>query len=526
MPTSRKLYLATRMSLVALPVALAGCAASGETVALVGALASGGIYIGSQAATHSKVDVQVEVYKQGDKDDGNHFQQELPLAITRQVGSPRSIDPTVQPSKQAFVAVSEQLDGTMTSLASTQKALADSTAHLKGNTAAKQVYDDLSSFSGNTLAAISKWNTYKETLRDVLMSLPPAGELSSGQATKLSASLQDLRDALGKIDDRAYSQSTFGFLDNEILASINEFRDDKVSSYFDSRIPKSSNTSALTQISEFTAAAVETIGANLKNQAASADYGNLAKTLLQIGIPIRPEDLQKAYHPNDDASTLQSVSVLVNPSRYRPELPFQAASLITADAQIAQNATYNKLDTDVNLGGIRDEVMQSLFTSDAIPDITNKNNEGNWQPMSHATSEGTTGNHDVVIYFENLGLPILKSSAFDPSQFLVANGQMFRKAFSAMASVYGVPQGNVSTNTSTGVSTMGYNISLAQQSRQTAVTNVNSTQTKILNALDSITKADDAAAKTPASTQPAEDAATAIQSVIDALGKTQTETKQ
>ena len=80
--------------------------------------------------------------------------------------------------------------------------------------------------------------------------------------------------------------------------------------------------------------------------------------------------------------------------------------------------------------------MQTLLTSDAIPDITSPANASRWQKFSHASSEGTAGTHDAIIYLENLGLPILKSSAFDPTKFVVANGQIYRKAFSAMVKVF------------------------------------------------------------------------------------------
>ena len=107
----------------------------------------------------------------------------------------------------------------------------------------------------------------------------------------------------------------------------------------------------------------------------------------------------------------------------------------------AQRLTYSALLADVNLGPIINEVMQNIMTSKGIDIITSDERTGKWQRFAEAKSYGRTGNHDVIIYFENMGKPILKSSAFDPTKFVVANGQTFQRVFFALADVYGLPMG-------------------------------------------------------------------------------------
>lgn len=106
--------------------------------------------------------------------------------------------------------------------------------------------------------------------------------------------------------------------------------------------------------------------------------------------------------------------------------------------------TYSALLVDFNIGPISNEVVQGLLTSEAIDVVTDPDNAGQWRPFAHATSRGMAGNHDAVIYFENLATPILKKATLDPSKFQVAYGQMFSRAFSTLADVYGVPLGETS----------------------------------------------------------------------------------
>jgi len=102
--------------------------------------------------------------------------------------------------------------------------------------------------------------------------------------------------------------------------------------------------------------------------------------------------------------------------------------------------TYAQFGIDFNTGPIRDEMMQVLLTGDAIGHVLDEANSKYWSQFSLAHSYGGIGNHDALIYLESLGQPVLKSSAFDPTKFQVANGQMFRRAFGAVADIYGLPE--------------------------------------------------------------------------------------
>jgi hypothetical protein len=109
--------------------------------------------------------------------------------------------------------------------------------------------------------------------------------------------------------------------------------------------------------------------------------------------------------------------------------------------KLHQNVTslsFSNINASVNFGPIIKEVMQAVFSKgDAIDVATDPKNAKRWHLMNSAFSHAGTGNHDAVIYLENLASPILKSGAFDPSKFTEAYGDVYRTAFGAAARAYG-----------------------------------------------------------------------------------------
>lgn len=109
-----------------------------------------------------------------------------------------------------------------------------------------------------------------------------------------------------------------------------------------------------------------------------------------------------------------------------------------ADLNDARAVLYNLSNSNVSIGPISNEVTQMVFTPDAMNQVLKPKNEKFWRMMNSCEVNSGPGNTDTVIYFENLLHPVLKSTNFDPSKFLVANGLIYRKAFATVAQVFGV----------------------------------------------------------------------------------------
>jgi hypothetical protein len=104
-------------------------------------------------------------------------------------------------------------------------------------------------------------------------------------------------------------------------------------------------------------------------------------------------------------------------------------------------ATYSRATADVNFGPISNEVMQVLqAASRGLSVISDPANADRWRlGTAYAKSDGGQGNHNSIIYFENMGRPVVKSSAFDPTKFVVAQGALYRQVFSAAVAAFGAP---------------------------------------------------------------------------------------
>jgi hypothetical protein len=112
-------------------------------------------------------------------------------------------------------------------------------------------------------------------------------------------------------------------------------------------------------------------------------------------------------------------------------------------SEIGFNHTFefSRSTADVNLGPISNEVMQVLqAASRGLAVITDPANADRWRlGTAYANSDSGPGNHNSIIYFENMGLPKVKSSAFDPTKFVVAAGALYRQVFSASVAAFGAP---------------------------------------------------------------------------------------
>jgi hypothetical protein len=175
----------------------------------------------------------------------------------------------------------------------------------------------------------------------------------------------------------------------------------------------------------------KTIQAFASEDLAKNGPAGLSAELRGFGIDLPVQSLLGANGVTDIADMLQAGALV--------PLALSVAS------GVACSFTYSAITSGVNLGPIQDEASQVILTGKALNVITDRTRghkgdpRGSWRTLAHANSHAGPGNHDVVVYFENMATPVLKSSVFNPTNFIVANGELFRTAFAAVAGVYGLP---------------------------------------------------------------------------------------
>jgi DNA uptake protein ComE-like DNA-binding protein len=166
------------------------------------------------------------------------------------------------------------------------------------------------------------------------------------------------------------------------------------------------------------------------------------------------------------------------------------------------NSARQLLDTTISPGLLGDEVTQVVLTKDGLNEVIDPKNSKNWQPFAHAHSSGGAGNHNAVIYFENMGWPVLKSSVFNPSKFTEAFGKTFQVAFKSLATAYGVPV----AGDAAGKDVQGLDAFSSAFNQKAAESKSAAAKAKLLDTLDTITKLQ-SGVKPPPSTQPLDSSA-------------------
>jgi hypothetical protein len=111
--------------------------------------------------------------------------------------------------------------------------------------------------------------------------------------------------------------------------------------------------------------------------------------------------------------------------------------MTTAQAENTLRLTYVGVAIGANLGPLVNETFQSVFSKGQLIDSILQ--EEKWKQVNYAYSKSHAGDHNAIIYFDNILTPVLKSATFDPSQFIAANAQLHRRVSGAMAEVFGVP---------------------------------------------------------------------------------------
>lgn len=137
--------------------------------------------------------------------------------------------------------------------------------------------------------------------------------------------------------------------------------------------------------------------------------------------------------------------------------------------QDAASSAISIISSGASTGPLSDEVSQMVLAKSAPIDIiTNVRNERNWRPFAQASSSGGTGDHSAVIYFENMGFPVLKSSHFDPTKFIEAFGKTYQVAFAAIAKAYGVPTSTTGKDATSGLDPISSDFRRQTQEKRTA----------------------------------------------------------
>lgn len=118
-----------------------------------------------------------------------------------------------------------------------------------------------------------------------------------------------------------------------------------------------------------------------------------------------------------------------------PDVWLQLAGGIKADQTL--QITFVGVTTGANLGPLVNEAFQGIFSKSKLIDSILR--EDRWRQINFAYSKSRAGDHNAIVYFDDILTPILKSATFDPSQIIAANGQLHRRVTGAMAEVFGIP---------------------------------------------------------------------------------------
>lgn len=465
-----------------------GCESTGATVALSAGVAAGTV-VGATVLTRSEVTAKVEVFV---PPKGTEHLFEIP-------DGPR-LRQAMAGTSTGLMQVADALDGADDSLSRTAGQLDDTTAYLKNlvdsgfNDPVPQAYETITSYQTTLRETATLITEFRKEV-DRLSQLESRAADSQSDPTVASARartgsmLLRIREALASpepipgayanvvlVDVKRFSAEfmiKFQIQNKNLMEVIESRLDKELKDWFDGdrltdptprflAIALSSlalDDSSLNNVQSESAKQLDYKGLNgavgwtTKIGAPPDDKSAidlLKSNALVLGVP--PPGLEDRLSSiwnlllsaNDDDQAAVVGAAMGLQEDMRSAALSEAYQVAYADMKSYRKLTYAALLVDFNIGPISNEVVQGVLTSQAIDVVTNRDNKGQWRPFAHATSRGVAGNHDVAIYFENLATPILKKAEMDPSKFQVAYGQMFSRAFTTLADVYGVPMGAAS----------------------------------------------------------------------------------
>jgi hypothetical protein len=403
---------------------------------VTGSLIAVGAYVGtgmaSQATTYSRVNVKVEVFRDSipigkATTPIGPFTLNQPLAISGALAPPDDAAPTLD----GLVKTSRRVASLMPHFSTAVQGLKDAAAHAadiaqkdtgNGKAAWQALADQTNAVvkaGADATAAIDAFrDAISETLKQKKVSPQDLSDLKYLR-DRMRAAILAFRDRLAVPPEPVIS-SVESSLD-ALIASLPAASQDTINK----DAPRTANAvvDELPRIVLRSARVVQAI--DKSDQAADAKKQNTAfvvKRLNDLGVDVKAEDLMKY-------TSLSAV---------RRDLPH--IFLVQEAADVANDlltATYVGVTISSSFGPITSDVVQGVFSPSFIDKVAS--NPKAWKKWNQALSDSHEGDHNAVIYMDNMLTPILKDARFDPSNFIAANAEAYKKAFSIVASVYGVP---------------------------------------------------------------------------------------
>ena len=472
---------------------LAGCGTTAGTVAVVTASSVGAATAANTLATNSRLEVKVEAFDATklSSRDARDFVQPL-IALHLQGRKDVAINPTESGIREIITA----LHPGMAELVSANAALKNNIASLKrfrkpdnddleegpklANALLDQTIAELGLLARSNDKAIQHWQHLTQSL-DVAVT----DGISQKELNHMANLIVAIRQHLLSQDELSItSGGLLGWLKFRLRAAAIKTRVQAgiVAPNLDSftythdDLTQTNTQRIATVVRDFITLTFPGIPANKRHT--PNVLKPLRNELNNIGIACTTDDIATMIQPDGSASQISWIEQILGKVSLREQVK-------TIRSQIVQ-VSYNSFGVDFNLGNIRHELLQVMLTPNAIRHVLDPANESHWQTFSWAKSYGSAGNHDVIVYLENLGLPIVKSSAFDPTKFQVAHGLMFRKAFSALVDVAGLPvqQTDLADQSPTPVDSV--NLNAMRQAQLQAKSSTRQTQAKMLQALSKV----------------------------------------
>jgi hypothetical protein len=369
---------------VTLMVALGGCGSATANVAA--GLLGGGALAG--AATHSSVEVKVEMYDPRSGTDGQDLELPQMLAIQRtilQTAAGRLLD--IEAAADPHVSEIEAQTPILRKLAADD--------HIDSGPSVRKGGLQLSSLADRELSVHDAWGRFQTACARLAQSTTGAHVQAASQSLRgFRAALTQL--AHSTVGDEAITEIKLLLLGDIYMAMVH---DDASQMAYDAHVA----------------------------QLASAG------TDASRGVTSRLQDVFDAVGKEFSDGGAAVTAVISKDQRIFLD-PFKAAGIVQDEAQLTIEITENAITTSVNLGPLSNEVTQNVLTPGTVLGrILDPANARNWLSFSPNSVCAGPGNNDIVFYMENQGTPILKSANFDPTKFIVAAGAVYERAFSILA---------------------------------------------------------------------------------------------
>lgn len=455
-----------------------------EETAAIGLGVAYGLPILTQLITRSEVECVVEKY--ADSDDGRGLPMRLDGWPAARRSAIRRADPVTGPTTPGMLAVQQSLRGGMKGVEQSKAAVDKSIEEIKANPsfgasdALNALVQDLKQQSDHAKSAMGLWTEFSNELNSAKLD----GTISTNELEVLSVRLSSLRDALELLQVAKYSETTLEYRRALLFSAYDQLArlddpSEKKSEFEELAKPAIGAVDSVTQMAFLLDAArqlAQSIPDDTEGKNTLYDL-----VLEEFGLPgLKTARLLKSQSAEAIKLQLEGNSpvisaVLPRDLDERSKAGLAAMKQSTSSAEVALGGTYNSATSGHNLGPIKNEVMQVLLTEgDHMDRITDPKNAKYWREINSVRSSVGAGNHDVVIYLENMATPTLKSAAYDPSKFIEANAMLYQMTFDNVVSLLGTPAGSDDANPLNLISLKEKGLKLENAKRQAANTMLDS----------------------------------------------------